>query len=535
LPIRSEPREPESILVADPDVRVVELLQITLSGRGYAVHSALDGETALEQIEQRRPDLVVLGVRLPRLSGFQVLEAVRAKPEWASLPMILIAGTPSNEARIQGLRLGADDYLVKPFSPRELIIKIRRILDRASDLKLLQVRADSLEQEAHRQRDEMFHAQQEMHRCLLRIGSVLRSVEEVSARHDVSEVLEGLVQVSVRDLGLERVCFLVREKGSRTLRPHAAWGTDERALRGLALAADGFLAQTLMLEGRTLTGDALAAFPLAEEELLALSAAGFSHFTPVRQDGGELLAVIAGSGADGGGPVDQFGLHLLAVLARAAAIALESAAAFGDARHAFLDTTAALVATVEARYASVQGHSERVRDLALRLADQAGLPDAARARVAYVALLHDLGALDQYEGLFGDGRVLTDEERISLRRHSCEGVRRMLESAQMPDVAEAVYRLNEHWDGTGLPDGLAHEGIPEATRIVAIANAYDALTHPRPHRSAYRPEEALRILRDRAGHQFEPALVAAFENVLAPEPDQSLSMPTTRGPESRSK
>jgi HD-GYP domain-containing protein (c-di-GMP phosphodiesterase class II) len=105
----------------------------------------------------------------------------------------------------------------------------------------------------------------------------------------------------------------------------------------------------------------------------------------------------------------------------------------------------------------------------------------------------------------------------------------------MSDVAEGVYRLNEHWDGTGLPDGLAHASIPEASRIVAIANAYDALTHARPHRPAYATEEARRILRDHAGRRFDPAFVAAFEVALDPESDQSLSMPTMRGPESRSK
>jgi response regulator RpfG family c-di-GMP phosphodiesterase len=535
LPIRSEPREPESILVADPDVRVVELLQITLNGRGYAVIAALDGDSALDEIERRQPDLVVLGVRLPQRSGFQVLEELRARPETARLPVILIAGSASNEARIQGLRLGADDYLVKPFSPRELIIKIRRILDRVADLKLLQVKNETLEEEAHRQRDEMLHAQQEMHRCLLRIGSVLRSVEEVSHRHDPIELLEGLVQVAVRDLGLARVCFLVRDRGARALRPQASWGIDDRALRGMTLAADGFLAQTLRLEGRTLTADELAAYPMAEEELIALAAAGFTHFTPVRKAGDELLAVIAGGEPKGERAVDRFDLPLLAVLAQSAAIAIENLSDFGDTRRAFLDTTAHLVATVEGRYENARDHSTRVHDLAVRLADQLGLPDGPRETVAYVARLHDLGALDQYEELFGGDRVLSDAERVALRRHACEGVRGMLERARMSDVADGVYRLNEHWDGTGLPDGLAHESIPEASRIVAIANAYDALTHPRPHRPAYRPEEARHILRDHAGHRFDPAFIAAFEMVLDPESDQSLSTPTMRGPESRSK
>jgi response regulator RpfG family c-di-GMP phosphodiesterase len=539
LPTRSERQEQESILVADPDVRVIELLQITLSGRGYAVFSALDGESALEEVERRQPDLVVLGVRLPRQSGFQVLEALRANPDTASLPVILVSGSPSNEARIQGLRLGADDYLVKPFSPRELIIKIRRILDRVADLKLLQVKTGGLEEEAQRQRDEMLRAQQEMNECLVRISSLLRGLEEAGRRHDLDEVLEGLVQASVRDLGLERVCFLVRAAGTQTLQPRASWGVDERALRGLTLSVDGLLAQTLALEGRTLTAEELGKYPMANEDLLRLSAAGFTHFTPMRQEDGQLLGVIAGGEPDGERPIDRFEFHLLSVLARTAVIALENVSAFGNARRSFLDTTAQLIATVEARHEAVRGHSRRVHDLALRLAEPLALPDGARETVAYAALLHDLGALDRYEHLFGEDRLLSDEERMALRRHTCEGVRRLLETSQAADVADAVYHLNEHWDGTGLPDGLAHEAIPEASRVVAIANAYDALTHRRPHRPAYRAEEAIQIIRDRAGHQFAPAFVAAFERAMELgeelDPAQSLSMPTMRGPVSRSK
>ncbi len=542
MPIRSERQEQESILVVDQDVRVIELLQITLSGRGYTVYSALDGEAALEEIERHRPDLAVIGVRLSRRSGFQVLEAIRAKPETARLPVILISNSPSNEARIQGLRLGADDYLIKPFSPRELIIKIRRILDRIQDLKLLRVRNETLEEEARCQRDETLHSHQEMQRCLARIGSVLRHIEEISLKQNLDEVFQGLAEAGVRDLGLQRVCFLARSKGARVLRSRTWRGIEDRAVRGLSLAADGFVCQTLELEGRTMTMEELAEFPPATEDVLKLSAAGFEHLTPICEDDGSLVALVAGGGSQEGSPLDRFDLHLLAVLARSAAIALVNAAAFGEARHSFVDTTAQLVATVEARFPSLKGHSARVHDLAVRLADHLGLPAAARESVAYAALLHDLGALDQYEDLFSSERVLTKDERSALRRRTSTGVHTMLERSHMPDVADAVYHLNECWNGSGLPDQLAHAGIPHAARIVALANAYDALIHERPHRPAYSPVDALEIIRGRAGQQFDPEVVAALEHVLGVEcagiesgSTQSRSMPTTRGPESRSK
>ena len=514
------------------------MLQITLTGRGYSVTSAFDGETAIEEIARRSPDLAVIGVRLPRKSGFQVLEAIRGGPQ-ARLPVILISGSPSNEARIQGLRLGADDYLVKPFSPRELLIKIRTILDRAADLRLLTTKTDHLEEEARQVREDLRHSQAEMQQCLERIGSLLGRVEEASGRRELPEILSALALACVRDLHLSRACVLARDAGGTDFVPQAALGLEGRALRGLRLRGDGFVCETLLLEGRTMTADELAAYPSASEDLLALAALGLTHLTPVRRESRELLALIAGGDKEGTEPLDRFDMHLLEVLARSAAMAMAGAELFSQARDAFLQTTSRLVETVESRYPEVAGHSERVTELALALAERMELSEAERTTVAHVARLHDLGSLEQYEHLFGEPRAFTDAERLQLRRLAADGVRRQLERSGMSTVVAGVCGLNERWDGAGMPEGLARETIPRCARLVAVANAFDALTHPRPHRPAYGAREAIVILRSRAGSQFDPAIVALCEEWIAEREGagdaQSLTMPTTRGPEERSK
>jgi len=538
-PILSERHEQESVLVVDEDARVVELLQITLSGRGYTVHSAFDGEAAMEEIARHAPDLAVIGVRLPRKSGFQVLEAIRASGAFGRLPVILISGSPSNEARIQGLRLGADDYLVKPFSPRELLIKIRTILDRAADLRLLKTKTEGLEEEARRYREDLRRSHQEVQRYLERIGSLLRHVEEASRLQDLPGILAGLMRACARDLGLERACLLVRSAEDGGFRPRVWHGLEEHALSGFRLGAEGFLCQSLALEGRTMTVDEFARYPSAAQDLLGLAALGLTHLTPVRREDGELTALLAGGDKSAGEPLDRFDLHLLEILARSAGMAIVSAQVFAGARDCFLHTTGRLIATVEARYPEIAGHSERVADLALRLAVRLGLSAEEQQAVGYVARLHDLGCLEQYDHLFGEKRVFSEEERQRLRRLAAEGVRRQLERSPMPQIAAGVCHLQEYWNGSGMPEGIAREAIPLSSRIVVIANAYDALLHPRPHRAAYQPHEALMILRDRAGSQFDPRLVEAFAELIAQPAEvaaaQSLMMPATRGPEARSK
>ncbi|MFH1142923.1 MAG: HD domain-containing phosphohydrolase, partial [Candidatus Eisenbacteria bacterium] len=424
----------------------------------------------------------------------------------------------------------------------ELLIKIRTILDRASDLRLLKMKSDVLEEEARQYRDDLRRSHAEMQHYLERIGSLLRHVEEASRLQDLQEVLSGLIQSCVRDLGISRVCLLKREgnddpDGPAVFIPQAGHGLDDHALRGLRLGAEGFLCQTLALEGRTMTVDEFSGYPSTSEDLQALAALGLSHLTPVQRGSGELAAILAGGDKTGGEGLDRFDLHLLEILARSAGMALASAEVFAGARESFMCTTGRLVAGVEARYPELAGHSDRVTELALRLAAALGLTEEERTTLCHVARLHDLGSLDQYEHLYAESRLFSDEERTRIRRLAAEGVRRQLERAHMARVAEGVCHLNERWDGAGMPDGIAGEAIPLSSRMVAIANAFDALGHPRPHRPAYTAEEALLIIRDRAGRQFDPALVAAFSRMVEEEREavQSLMMPMTRGPEERSK
>jgi HD-GYP domain-containing protein (c-di-GMP phosphodiesterase class II) len=326
-------------------------------------------------------------------------------------------------------------------------------------------------------------------------------------------------------------------RGSDALRPRAWHGIDEAAVRSVRLGAEDFLCQSVRLEARTMSADEFSSYPLAGDDLLRLAALGLTQLTPVLSEERDLVALLAGGERRTAGPVDRLDLHLLEVLAHAAAIAIRDVQATSASQRAFVDTAAQLIGIVEGRYEHLRGHSARVHDLSQRIADQAALPPRLRETIGYVAWLHDLGALEQYADLQEEPRELSSEERLALRRRGSEGVRRLLENSQLDDAAAGLYHLPEYWSGAGVPDGLAGETIPVASRVVAIANAYDALTHARPHRGAYTPDEALAILGERSGWQYDPALIEAFERVLGIETDadQSRSMPTMRGPDSRSK
>ena len=117
------------LLVVDDDRDLVELLDYALRREGYEVARAYDGETALQAFERERPDLVVLDLNLPKLAGFVVLERIRRIDEHVA---VLLLSARQDEADIlRGLQLGADDYITKPFRPKELVARARAILRRS--------------------------------------------------------------------------------------------------------------------------------------------------------------------------------------------------------------------------------------------------------------------------------------------------------------------------------------------------------------------------------------------------------------------
>ncbi|MGB0621699.1 MAG: response regulator [Myxococcota bacterium] len=118
------------ILVVDDEPDILELTRFALSQDGFDVETAATGEEALEQLRRRRPDLVVLDLMLPDRPGTEVCRTMRGLPELSDVPVIMLTARSDEVDRIVGFELGADDYVTKPFSPRELCLRVKAILRR---------------------------------------------------------------------------------------------------------------------------------------------------------------------------------------------------------------------------------------------------------------------------------------------------------------------------------------------------------------------------------------------------------------------
>jgi putative nucleotidyltransferase with HDIG domain len=180
-----------------------------------------------------------------------------------------------------------------------------------------------------------------------------------------------------------------------------------------------------------------------------------------------------------------------------------------------LSFASALVATLDARDRYTAGHSAAVAIYSRDIAKRLGLDEEQQQRCYVTGLVHDIGKIGLPAGLLEKPGALTLDERRQMQEHSAIGERILSKVDTYPEVAQIVRHHHERVDGGGYPDGLKCEEIPLLARIIAVADAYNAMTSDRPYRDAMPSGVARMRLAQAAGSQFDTAVVAAFEAVLA--------------------
>jgi len=193
--------------------------------------------------------------------------------------------------------------------------------------------------------------------------------------------------------------------------------------------------------------------------------------------------------------------------------------AFRDYRqlhHETQSTFELLADLLDRRDPYTAAHSQRVAQLTALILDEfPELTVEEREAIISAARIHDLGKVATSDLILRKPGRLSDDEFAVIQRHPVDGSEILRHLSPYRHIVEIVRHHHERWDGRGYPDGLAGEEIPLGSRVIAVADTYDAMTTDRPYRRALTHEEAIAELRRGAGSQFDPAIVAAFERAVA--------------------
>ena len=176
----------------------------------------------------------------------------------------------------------------------------------------------------------------------------------------------------------------------------------------------------------------------------------------------------------------------------------------------FIKSIEALALTLEAKDPETRDHSLRVTEYSVRTAEEMGLSPAEIENIRVAAALHDIGKIGISDTILDKDESLRQEEREHIHRHPLIAAQILGPIDELKEIIQLIKYHHENFDGTGYPDGLSGEEIPLGSRIIAIADTFDAITSTRPYREAKTELFAVEEIKKHAGEQFDPEVIAPF-------------------------
>ncbi|HET8999571.1 MAG TPA: HD domain-containing phosphohydrolase [bacterium] len=207
-------------------------------------------------------------------------------------------------------------------------------------------------------------------------------------------------------------------------------------------------------------------------------------------------------------------VRLLEGIAEIGGTAIHRARLHHKLQQAYVQMVIALAQAIESRDSYTAEHGDRMVDLAERTARELGCPEGEVQDIRWGARLHDIGKIGVPDAILSKPGGLTEQEWATMRRHPILGEEILSSLDRMRGVAKLVRHHQEKWDGTGYPDGLTGDAIPLGSRILAVVDAYGAITEARPYKPARTVAEAVAEIKRCAGNQFDPRVTEVFCKVV---------------------
>ncbi len=203
------------------------------------------------------------------------------------------------------------------------------------------------------------------------------------------------------------------------------------------------------------------------------------------------------------------------MLADQVGVALQNARIYREKEELLLDLLLALTRAIDAKSKWTGGHSERVAKYALSLAAALNMPEEERETIKISSMLHDIGKIATPESILDKPGKLTMEEYAIVKQHPVEGSHIIGNIKSYEKIVPGILYHHEHWDGSEYPEGLKGLDIPKISRVITVADVYDAITAERPYRGSMGHETAIEFMKENSAKLFDPEIVEAFLKIAA--------------------
>jgi HD-GYP domain-containing protein (c-di-GMP phosphodiesterase class II) len=347
-----------------------------------------------------------------------------------------------------------------------------------------------------------------------RIKAIYRVSNIVNSEVEPEEVFEAIVGAVMEVCRAERVAVLLRDPNTGALDPVAM-----RPSGGEGDGSDISISRTIVDDVVKKGVSTLASDASTDERFKSgqsIVAGGIRSVICVPlQAQDRVLGVLYADTRSVTNAFNEGDLELMAAIGIQAGIAIQRATLLSELEDLFFGSIRTLVAAIDAKDRYTHGHSERVTNFALKIAKEMSLGDEEREIIQLAGLLHDVGKIGVPESVLNKPGDLTEEEWAAVKRHPEHGAEIIanIHAKNIDSISSAVRHHHERWDGSGYPDGLKREEAPLASRILAVADSFDAMTSDRPYRKGFSADQAAEVVAECAGTQFDPTIAQVFRRI----------------------
>ena len=475
----------EKILVVDDEVHILEACRRSLERSGYKVTALNSGIDALRLLDIEKFDLLLTDVRMPLISGLDILKSFKKKDPGSAA--VVITGEGTMDTAVRAIGHGVDGFVIKPFSKNQLLNAVHCALEKV----------------------QMARENAKL-KSLLPLFEITRNL---MTKMDVDELLNAIADIAYKESRASSVSIILKgDDGSFII--GASIGMGSGFDKGTSLRKGEGLAWKVMEGGEPLFLDEDDPF-ITFSDLMNRDQLSSSLILPLKAED-EIMGVINVSKLkDGDYPHFSEGdLEFMTILAGQAATALKNSRLVEGQRRLLFSTVKSLSAAIDTKSAWTAGHSERVTAYALILGEAMELGGHEMEKLELAGLLHDIGKIGTHEEILNKPGKLTAKEYRELKSHPAAGATILLHVEELKEVIPAIRHHHERFDGSGYPDGKEGNDIPVMARVLAVADAFDAMKADRPYRKG-RSMDAIMGEFDRcSGRQFDPRIVDVLKGSL---------------------
>ncbi len=354
---------------------------------------------------------------------------------------------------------------------------------------------------------------QSLEKAVKNISALNRVGVALSSELDIDRLVQLLINISVKGLRVEYGSILLYDEQRAQLVVHASSGLPVDLDTTISVAPGESVSGTVASSGQPLLIRKVDGTQGIKEH----SRYGFTRRSvlcvPIKMKD-RVLGTIELTNRRGAESFSLDDLEMLQSIANQAAVALENAKLYHDVQRSYLETVLALVQAVEEKDRYTRGHSERVTTFSVKIAGAMGLPQRQVRMVQYAGVLHDIGKIGIDLAIINKSGRLTPEEFTVVRNHPLIGERIIRPIGFLADALPAIAQHHERFDGCGYPLGISGDQMAIEARILAVADAYDAMITERPYRKPLAKCDAIAELQRCSGSQFDPTVVEHFVEIL---------------------